>query len=83
MYQLYINKEECRLRVEKLKKTFQDYGPIIAFAHTGGEEDIYHYNENYKMCKSRKVLVQFARDIKALWLAEARMTLQKIDEIKI
>lgn len=83
MYQLYIDKKECKLKVEKLRKSFQDYGPLIAFAHICKEDDIYCYNENYKMCKNRKVLVQLARDIKALWLAEAMMVVQKIEEIKI
>lgn len=83
MYQLYIDKKECKLKVEKLRKSFQDYGPLIAFAHICKEDDIYCYNENYKMCKNRKILVQLARDIKALWLAEAMMVVQKIEEIKI
>ena len=83
MYQLYIDKKECKLKVEKLRKSFQDYGPLIAFAHICKEDDIYCYNENYKMCKNRKVLVQLARDIKVLWLAEAMMEVQKIEEIKI
>lgn len=83
MYQLYIDKKECKLRVEKLRKSFQDDGPLIAFAHISKEDDIYDYNDNYKMCKSRKVLVQLARDIKALWLAEAMMEVQKIEGIKI
>lgn len=83
MYQLYIDKKEYKLRVEKLRKPFQDYGPLIAFAHTGKEDDIYDYNENYKMCKNRKVLVQLAREIKAFWLAEAMEVVQKIGEIKI
>ena len=83
MYQLYINKKECRLKVEKLRKTFQNYGPLIAFTHISKEDDIYCYNDNYRMCKNRKVLVQLAREIKALWLAEAIMVVQKIEEIKI
>lgn len=83
MHQLYIDKKEYKLRVEKLRKSFQDYGPLIAFAHTSKEDDIYDYNENYKMCKNRKVLVQLAREIKAFWLAEAMEVVQKIEAIKI
>ena len=83
MYQLYISKKECELKIEKLRKTFQDYGPLIAFTHISKEDDIYCYNENYRMCKNRKVLVQLAREIKALWLAEAMMEVQKIESIKI
>lgn len=83
MYQLYIDKKNCKLRVEKLRRSFQDYGPLIAFGHTCKEDDIFDYNDCYKMCKSRKVLVRLARDIKAFWLAEAMMAVQKIEEIKI
>jgi hypothetical protein len=83
MYQLYISKKECKLKVEKLQKHFQYYGPLIAFTQKSNEDDIYCYNENYRMCKNRKVLVQLAREIKALWLAEAMMVVQKIEEIKV
>ncbi len=83
MYQLYIDKKKCKLKVDKLQKSFQDHGSLIAFAHTSKEDDIYDYNDNYKMCKNRKVLVQLAREIKALWLAEAMMVVQEIEEIKI
>jgi hypothetical protein len=83
MYQLYIDKKEYKLKVEKLRKSFQSYGPLIAFAHTSKEDDIYDYNENYKMCKDRKVLVQLAREIKNLWLAEAMTVVQQIEGIKI
>jgi hypothetical protein len=83
MYQLYIDKKECKLKVEKLRKQFQDYGPLIAFEQVGKEDEIYDYNDCYKMCKNRKVLVQLAREIKASWLAEAMMVVQKIEAIKI
>ena len=83
MYQLYIDKKTFKLRVEKLNKTFQDYGPLIAFSHTCQEDDIYDYNAQYKMCKNRKVLVQLAREIKAYWLSEAMDVVHKIERIKI
>lgn len=83
MYQLYINKTKYKLRVEKLQKQFRYYGPLIAFEQVGKEDEIYNYNDYYKMCKNRKVLVQLAREIKALWLAEAMMVVQNIEEIKI
>lgn len=83
MYQLYIDKQSCKLKVIKLQKQFQYYGPLIAFEQTCKEDDIYIYNEFYRMCKNRKVLVRLAREIKALWLAEAMRVVQKIEEIKI
>lgn len=83
MYQLYIDKKEYKLRVEKLKKHFLYYGPLIAFEQVGKEDEIYDYNDCYKMCKNRKILVKLAREIKAFWLAEAMETVQKIEAIKI
>jgi hypothetical protein len=83
MYQLYIDRKNYKLKVEKIQKQFQNYGPLIAFAHTGKEDDIFCYNENYRMCKNRKVLVQLAREIKDLWLLEVTEQAQKIEEIKI
>ena len=83
MYQLYIDKNNYKLKVDKLKKQFQYYGPLIAFGHTCKEDDIYDYNDCYKMCKNRKVLVQLARDIKDYWLSEAMDVVQKIEKIKI
>jgi hypothetical protein len=83
MYQLYINKEEYKLRVEKLQKQFQYYGPLVAFEQVGKETEIYNYNDAYKMCKNRKVLVQLAREIKALWLAEAMIVVQNIEAIRV
>ena len=83
MYQLYINKNTLELKVSKLKCCLATYGPVVAFEHTATDDEIMDYNSNYKISKSRKVLVQLARDIKALWLAEAMMEVQKIEEIKI
>ena len=79
MYQLYINKETCVLKVKPLDKHFRGWIDETKLT----EDSILSYNDNYKMSKSRKALVQCAREIKALWLAEAQMTVQKIEEIKI
>lgn len=79
MYQLYIDKKKLILKVKPLEKHFLGWIDESQFT----EDSILTYNENYKMSKSRKALVQLARDIKALWLAEAMMEVQKIEEIKI
>ena len=79
MYQLYIDKTKLILKVKPLDKHF--VGWIDETQLT--EDTILTYNDNYKMSKNRKVLVQHAREIKALWLAEAQMIVQKIEEIKI
>ena len=83
MYQLYINKNTVELKVSKLKCGFATYGPVMMFERTATDDEIMDYNSNYKISKSRKALVQLAREIKALWLAEAQMAVQKIEEIKI
>ena len=83
MYQLYINKNTLELKVSKLKRGLATYGPVVAFERTATDDEIMDYNSNYKISKSRKALVQLAREIKALWLVEAQMAVQKIEEIKI
>ena len=72
-----------KLKVDKMQKTIHDYGPLIAFEQVGTEDEIYTYNDNYKMCKNRKILVRLARDIKTLWLIEAMNVVKKIENIKI
>ena len=83
MYQLYINKNTVELKVSKLKCGLATYGPVMMFERTATDDEIMDYNSNYKISKSRNALVQLAREIKALWLAEAQMAVQKIEEIKI
>ena len=83
MYQLYVNKNTLELKVSKLKRGLANYGPVMMFERTATDDEIMDYNSNYKISKSRKALVQMAREIKNLWLAEAMMTVQQIEEIKI
>lgn len=83
MYQLYINKNTLELKVSKLKRCLATYGPVMMFERTATDDEIMDYNSNYKISKSRKALVQMAREIKNLWLVEAQMTVQMIEEIKI
>lgn len=83
MYQLYINERTYQLKVKPLEKVFQKVGTIINFENNSSDTDILDYNSNYKMCKTRKVLVQLARDIKTAWLQEAMEQVKKIEEIKI
>lgn len=83
MYQLYVNKNTLELKVGKLKRTLATYGPVMMFERTAADDEIMDYNSNYKISKSRKALIQIAREIKTLWLIEAQMAVQKIEEIKI
>lgn len=83
MYQLYINKDNYKLKVTPLQTTFRKVGSIIKFEENGSDTDILDYNSCHKMCKTRKVLVQLARDIKAEWLQEVMEQVKKIENIKI
>ena len=83
MYQLYIDKDVCKLKVTPLQTAFQKVGEIVKLEKNGSDTDILYYNSFYRMCKTRKVLVQLARDIKAEWLQEAMEQVKKIEEIKI
>lgn len=83
MYQLYINKNTLELKVGKLNRGLATSGPVMMFERTATDDEVLNYNSNYKISKSRKALVQIAREIKDLWLAEAMLVVQKIEEIKI
>lgn len=82
MYQLYIDEQKLELKVEKLKKHFLNETKVIDFLKDEPSE-IYYYNDNYRFCGKRTLLVELARDIKNGWLAQAKATVQKIEEIKI
>lgn len=82
MYQLYIDEQKLELKVEKLKKHFLNEVKVIDFLKDEPSE-IYYYNDNYRFCGKRTPLVELARAIKNGWLAQAKATVQKIEEIKI
>lgn len=82
MYQLYINEQTLELEVKKLKKMFLNETRIIDFLKDEPNE-IYYYNDNYRLCGKRAPLVELARDIKNGWLVQAKNQVQKIEEIKI
>ena len=79
MYQLYIDKDNFILKVEPLKKHFLGWVKESTLA----EDFVFKYNDNYMMSRSRKALVEFARELKAKWLNEAMEAVQKIEKIKI
>ena len=68
--------------LKKLKKHFLNETKVIDFLKDEPSE-IYYYNDNYRFCGKRALLVELARDIKNGWLAQAKATVQKIEEIKI
>ncbi len=77
MYVLYHNKDKCELKLSKANKIWErSAGNLI-------EGVPYCYNTFYTLCTDRKILRQHAIEIKMLWLAEAQMMVQKIENIKI
>lgn len=83
MYQLYINKKTLELKLSPIHACFKTDGSILMYKARGGDDVILHYNENYVFCKTRKVLLQYARNIKAEWLKEAKDRVEQIEAIKI
>ena len=78
MYQLYCNKEKCELKLYKANKNWQNEIQKKLIPN-----ELYHYNDNYTFCTDRKILREFAIDIKNLWMAEAQLLVLKIESIKI
>lgn len=58
-------------------------GRILMYKAKGRDNEILRYNECYEICKTRKVLLQRACDIKAEWLKEAKDRVEQIEAIKI
>ena len=77
MYALYYDKNKYELKLSVANKWQQrELVEIVT--------DVpYYYNDNYTLCKDRKVLKQLAIEIKNSWLAEAQLLVQKIEAIKI
>lgn len=83
MYQLYIDKKKLELKLSPIQASMKNVGQILMYQARGGDSEILHYNENYDFCKTRKVLLQYARNIKAEWLKEAKDRVEQIEAIKI
>lgn len=83
MYQLYINKKTLELKLSPIKACFKNAGSILMYKAKGRDDEILHYNDLYAICKTRKVLLQYARNIKAEWLKEAKDRVEQIEAIKI
>ena len=83
MYQLYINENTCEIKLSKMSKHFERDHAIIRLRLMGDDDEILHYNENCQICKTRKPLLQLARDTKANWLTQAKARIDAIEKIKI
>ncbi len=83
MYQLYIDKKNLKLKISPIISCLKNDGQILMYKAKGGDNEILRYNECYEICKTRKVLLQYARNIKAEWLKEAKDKVEQIEAIKI
>lgn len=83
MYQLYVNKKTLELKLSPISTGLKNMGQILMYKLRGGDEEILHYNDCYVICKTRKVLLQYARNIKEEWLEEAKNKVEQIEAIKI
>ena len=83
MYQLYIDKKVLKLKISPISLCLKNEGQILMYKERGGDDQILRYNEFYEICKTRKVLLQYARNIKEEWLKEARDRVERIEAIKI
>lgn len=83
MYQLYIDKKNLKLKLSPIQACLKSDGQILMYKARGGDDEILHYNELYAICKTRKVLLQYARNIKEEWLKEAKDRVERIEAIKI
>lgn len=77
MYQLYHNKQTCELKLSKANKRWQNQLDALI------SDTPYYYNEYYTFCTKRNVLRELGVNIKMLWLAEAQMQVQKIENIEL
>ena len=83
MYQLYIDKKVLKLKISPISLCLKNECEVLMYKERGGDNQILRYNEFYEICKTRKVLLQRARDIKAEWLKEAKDKVEQIEAIKI
>jgi len=74
MYQLYHNKSDAIIKIEKLKKTFN---------HIKVTDEIKFYNSNYFFCLDRNKLKEKALEIKNEWINEAKIILEKYENVNI
>lgn len=82
IYQLYHDKEHGILKVSPMHKAFYDtyIDHQLAPFH---EDYILYYNDCHYFSRSRKALVELAREMKAEWVQELEMKLEMYKSIKI
>lgn len=76
MYQLYVNKTNRELKLEKLKKVFENQSQRIT-------DEVWGFNSSYYFCADRGKLKEFAKEMKWEWTQEVCRELDKIEAIKL
>lgn len=75
-YQLYVDKDNCILKISKLTKNLEKEIFIIT-------EKLYRFNDYYYVSTSRKVLKEKALELQLNWKMELEEKLKKINNIKL
>ena len=76
MYNLYASKYKRILKIQKVGKTH-------AKLSTDYTEEVKQFNPLYYVCTNRGNLKQFALELHAQWIEEARQDLDEIVAIKM
>ena len=85
MYQIYYSRNNYRIDVKPLSKTFKD-GMLMRNFLRDAEENpgkVVRYNDCYSFSTSRKALLEFGREIKEKWIDELKDEISRFESIKI
>jgi hypothetical protein len=77
LYQLYHKKEEGIILISPFKLGFTEKIRNLK------ECKVCWYNEDYYICKDRKILTDFADNLKSRWIERAEKELLMLKEMKI
>lgn len=84
MYQIYINREENTIQVQKFTRVFN--GVMTEKYRKIAEEnpgEIVPYNNYYSFCTIRKNLIEYGRKVKQGWIDELKAQIEKVQAIQI
>ncbi len=85
MYQIYYKRNDYKIDVKPLSKTFKN-GVLMKNFIRDAEHNpgmIIRYNDCYSFSTSRKALVEFGRELKEKWISELKDEISRFESIKI
>ena len=85
MYQIYYSRNNYRIDVKPLSKTFKNGILMKSFLKDAEENPgkVVKYNDCYSFSTSRKALLEFGREIKEKWISELKDEISRFESIKI